>query len=127
LSLVKITPLFKYHKKIFILDGILICHKSWDNLTPLLINAAYIDFTEKMPDECKDQINLSLSPYKFKSCNEATILSQSHKFLPTRLRSGADASTDATESCFLLTILNNAGNLSFNGLFPNQVSNQNLV
>jgi hypothetical protein len=35
--------------------------------------------------------------------------------------SGTEASTVATESCFLLTILNNEENLSFNGWFPNQV------
>jgi hypothetical protein len=35
--------------------------------------------------------------------------------------------TIAIESCFLLTILNNAGNLSLRGLLPSQVSTQNLV
>jgi hypothetical protein len=41
--------------------------------------------------------------------------------------SGDELSICATESCFLLTILNNDGNLSFSGLLPNQVSNQNQV
>ena len=120
LSLVRTTPLFRYHKNIFILVGILICHKSCDTLTPLLINAAYIDFIEYLSDECSPQTKASLSPYKFTSCNEARILCQSLRFVPTRLRwkemfSGTEAITVATESCFLLTILNNEGNLSFNG------------
>jgi hypothetical protein len=121
LSFVKITPLFRYHKNIFILVGILICHISYDTLTPLLINAVYINLIEKLPDECKAQIKASLSPCKFTSCIEATILSQSLRFLPTKLRrkemfNGTDASTLATESYFLLTILNNAGNFIFQWL-----------
>jgi hypothetical protein len=80
--LVKITPLFKYHKNIFILDGILICHKSYDTLTPLLISVTYIDLTENVPDECNAQTNTSLSPYKFTSCKDAIILCQSLRFLP---------------------------------------------
>jgi hypothetical protein len=62
LSLVKITPLFKYHKNTFILEGTLICHKSCDTLTPLFINAAYIDLTEKVPNASNFQTKLSLSP-----------------------------------------------------------------
>ena len=117
LSLVKMTPLFRYHKNILILVVILICHKSCDTLTPLLINAAYKDLTEKLPDECNVQIKTSLSSCKFTSCRDATILCQSLRFRPARLRrkemfSGTDASIFATESCFLLTMLNNAGNLS---------------
>jgi hypothetical protein len=84
--LVKITPLFKYHKNIFILEGILICHKSCDTLTPFLISAAYMDLTEKVPDECNPQTNTSFSPYKFIFCKEATIRCQSLRFLPTKLR-----------------------------------------
>ena len=38
------------------------CHKSCDTLTPLLINAAYMDLTEKLPDECSAQTKTSLSP-----------------------------------------------------------------
>jgi hypothetical protein len=91
-----------------------------------------MDLTEKLPDECKAQTNVSLSPSKFTSCTEATILSQSLKFLPTKLRrkemlSGTEASTLATESYFLLIILNNAGNLSFSGWLPNQASIQKRV
>ena len=132
LSLVRMTPLFKYHKKTFILVGILVCQISCDTLTPLFINAAYIDLTENLPDECIAQTKVSLSPCKYTSCKDATILCQSLKFLPTRLRRkeifrGTDASTLATESCFLLTMLNNEGNLSFSGWFPNQVSVQKQV
>ena len=98
---------------------------------PLLINAAYMDFTEKLQDECNVQTKISLSSCKF-TCKELTILCQSLRFAPTKFRrkeifSGDELSTCATESCFLLTILNNAGNLSFRGLFPTQVSNQNRV
>jgi len=119
-------------QKILIFDGILTCQISCDTLTPLLINAAYIDLTEKVPDELSVQRNLSLSPCKFISCREATILCQSLKFLSTKFRrkeifKGTVARTVATESCFLLAILNNAGNLSFNGLLPNQVSNQKRI
>ena len=103
------------------------CHKSCDTLTPLLINAAYMDLTEKLPDECSAQTKASLSSCKFTSCKEATILCQSLRFVPTKFRrkeifSEDELRTCATESCFLLTILNNAGNLSLRGLFPNQVS-----
>jgi hypothetical protein len=56
LSLVKITPFFRYHKNIFIFVGTLICQISCDIITPLLINAAaYMDLTEKLPDECNAQ------------------------------------------------------------------------
>ena len=120
LSLVRMTPLFKYHKKTFILVGILVCQISCDTQTPLFINAAYIDLTENLPDECIAQTK------------DAIILCQSLKFLPTRLRRKeifrrTDASTLATESCFLLTMLNNEGNLSFSAWFPNQVSVQKQV
>ena len=132
LSLVKITPFYRCHKNIFILVGTLMCHKSCDTLTPLLINATYMDLTEKLPDECSAQTKASLSSCKFTSCKEATILCQSLRFAPTKFRrkeifSADELRTYATESCFLLKILNNAGNLSLRGLFPNQVSTQNRV
>jgi hypothetical protein len=98
----------------------------------LLINAAYMDFTVKLPDAFKPQTKTSLCSTKLTTCKEATILCQTLKFAPTKFRrkeifSGTELSTCATQSCFLLTILNNEGNLSLSGLFPNQVSNQNLV
>ena len=125
-------PLFKYHMKIFILIGNLICQISCDTRTPLLINAAYMDLTVNEPEACKPQTKTSLCSSRFNSCIEATILSQARWFAPTKflrkeIFSGFDSNTFATESCCLLTILNNAGNLSFNGLSPSQVSYQNLV
>ena len=132
LSLVKITPFFRYHKNIFIFVGTLICHKSCDTLTPLLINAAYMDLTVKFPDAFRLQTKTSLCSSRLISCKEATILCQAIKFAPTKFRrkeifSGIVLRTCATDSCFLLTILNNEGNLSLRGLFPNQASIQNLV
>jgi hypothetical protein len=86
LSLVKMTPHFRYHKNILIFIGVLIGHKSCDTLTQLLTNAAYKDLIEKLPDECNVQIKTFLSSCKFTSCRDATILCQSLKFLPARLR-----------------------------------------
>jgi hypothetical protein len=51
LTLVKMTPLFKYHKKTFILIGVLICQISCDTLIPLFVNATYIVLTENLSDE----------------------------------------------------------------------------
>jgi hypothetical protein len=128
LSLVKITPFFRYHKKTLIFIGILICHISCDTLTPLLINAAYMDLTVKLPNVFRPQTKTSLSFSKLISCKEATTLWQSLRFTPTKFQrkeifSGDELSTCApTESCFLLTMSNNAGNLSLRGLFRNQLS-----
>ena len=132
LSFVRITPLFKYHKNIFIFVGTLICHISCSTLTPFLINAAYIELTEKLPDKCKDQTKTSLSSCKFTSYREATILCQSCRFLPAKLRrkemfKGTAARTLATEACFLLSILNNEENLVLSGWLSSQVSIQKRV
>jgi hypothetical protein len=60
--LVKITPFLRYHKKTLILVGILRCQISCETLTPLLINATYMDLIEKLSDECNDHTKVSLSP-----------------------------------------------------------------
>ena len=126
LSLVKIIPFFQT------LYRILICQISCEILIPLLIKAAYMDFNEKLPDEYNAQTKMSLSSCKFTSCREFTVLCQSLRFAPTKFRQkeifgGDELSTYAIESYFLLTILNNAGNISFRGLFSNQVWDQNQV
>jgi hypothetical protein len=86
LSLVKITPFFRYPKNIFIFEGTLICHISCDTLTPLLINVAYMELTEKFPDECNAHRKTSLSSCKFTSCKEVTIMCQFLIFIPTKFR-----------------------------------------
>jgi len=73
LSLVRITPLFKYHMKILIFIGSFVCQTSSDTLTSLLIKAAYIDLTEKTPEAIKPHIKTSLSSVKLTCCTEATI------------------------------------------------------
>lgn len=114
LSLVRITSLFKYHIKILIFIGNFVCQTSCDTLTPLLINASYIDLTVKVPDALKPQTNTSRSWSKLTCCKEATIRCQFIKFLPTKflrkeIFSKGELKTVAMESCFLLTMLNNAG------------------
>jgi hypothetical protein len=112
--------------------GSFVCQISYDTLTPLLINAAYIDLTVKIPEAFKPHTNTSLSYDKLTYCKEATIRFQFDKFASTRflrkeMFSKGELITVAIESCFLLTILNSAGNLSLRGLLLSQVSIQNLV
>jgi hypothetical protein len=77
----------------------------------LLINAAYIDLTVKIPEAFKPHTNTSLSYDKLTCCKEATIRFQFDKFAPTRflrkeMFSKGELITVAIESCFFLTILN---------------------
>jgi hypothetical protein len=123
---VRSTPLFKYHMKTFIFIGSFVCQISCDTLTPLLINAAYIDLTVKTPEAFKPQINSSFSYSKLTCCKEATIRCQFVKFTPTgflrkEIFSTGELITVAIESCFLLTILNNVRNLTLRGLLPSQI------
>jgi hypothetical protein len=132
LFLVKIIPFFRYHMKIFIFIETLICQISCDTLIPLLINTTYMDLTVKLPGAFRPQTNTSLSSSKLTSCKEAIILCQFLRFALTKFQrkeifSEDELRTFATVSCFLLTILNNVGNLSFRGLFLHQLSTQNLV
>ena len=120
LSLVNIILFLGTTKKYFCRNSNLqnIC----DTIMPLLINATYTNFTKKLPDKCNAQTKTSISSCKFRSYKELTILCESLWFKPTKFQrkeifSGNELSTGATEFYFLLTILNNAGNLSFRGLF----------
>jgi hypothetical protein len=113
--------------KTFNFIGSFVCQISCDTLTPLLINAAYIDLIVKIPEAFKPHTNTSLSCDKLTCCKEVTIRFQFDKFAPTRflqkeMFSKEKLITVAIESCFLLTILNNTGNLSLRGLLPSQVS-----
>jgi hypothetical protein len=73
-----------------------------------------MDLTENLPDECSAHTKESLSSCKLKSCKEVTIVCQFLRFAPTKFRlnemfSEIELSTFCTESCFLLTMLNNTG------------------
>jgi hypothetical protein len=119
--------------KTFIFIDSFVCQISCDTLTSLLINAAYIDLIVKAPETFKTHKNTSLSCSKLTCCKEATIRSQLVKFAPTKfllkeiLFSKGELMTVAIVSRFLLTILNNPGNLSLRGLLPSQVSAQKRV
>jgi hypothetical protein len=113
--------------KTFIFIDSFVCQISCDTLTPLLINAAYIDLNVKAPEAFKPHTNTYLSCSKLTCCNEATIRSQFVKFAPTKfllkeIFSKGKLMTVAIVSCFLFTILNNPENLSLRGLLPSQVS-----
>ena len=105
LSLVKTTPLFKYHRKTLILAGILDFQIFCVTWTPLFTRAAYNDLTEYCPVECKDQISWSRPSCKLNSSKEATILFQFLKLFPVNfllkeILRGDELQTWATVSCF---------------------------
>ena len=91
-----------------------------------------MDLTENCPVECRDQIKTFGLYWRFKSVKEDTIMFQSLKFCPTKLLldeilRGIVSKILVTVSCFLWTMLNKEGYLSFSGWLPNHLSSQNLI
>jgi len=77
---------------------------SCDTVTPLLIIAAYMDLTVKVPDAFKLHTKTSFCSDQVMSYTDAKILCQVLKFAPTKILvkeilNGIDLSTCATESC----------------------------
>ena len=106
LSLVRITPLFRYHINIFILRGIFNFHRCLLNCTlPLLISALYIEPTLNVPDWVKFQWKTLALLFKWTWLMRAT--KPCHKvsewplkvFVKDTLR-GTLSNTDATSHAF---------------------------
>jgi hypothetical protein len=111
LSLVRVIPLHKYHRKILIFKGILRFQmKVLLGTTSQYIRALYIEFTVKIPfllalhlktSFCSER--LTDTTFDTRSC-QATRLSPTMALLKETLR-GSVFNTSATTTFFFLTIL----------------------
>ena len=82
LSLVKITPLLKNHKKK--ISGICKRQICWDTLKPILTRCLYMEFTVNSPLLLRSQKNLSHPTYKLMLATFATKLFHSTSLIPTK-------------------------------------------
>jgi hypothetical protein len=133
LSFVKITPLYKYHKKTLILRGSLSFHiKVLYGIASAHNNALYMDLTENNPFWCSPHTK---RPLWFINCTSTTIVTTScHacKLTPTRdllkaTFNGVVDITILTEAPFRLTILYRAGKSDFKGRGLIHASSQNRI
>jgi hypothetical protein len=120
LSFVRITPLFKYQRKILIFRGNFAFQNSpFLEVFSLFIISLYNDCVEKtLFFIC--QMKLSLSLFRLTCSTKDTNLSHSFSLSPTipylkETFSGVELSTLATEAPFFLTILHRSGNFRISG------------
>ena len=133
LSLVRVTPLIKYHIKILILSDNFSFEIIWlCGIILVAVIALYMDRTENSSFCCRDHTKLSLWSYSWISITPATSWCDESKLLATRdLRketfSGIELRTELTKADFFLTMLYRVGYWFFKGSLPSQVSSQNLI
>lgn len=83
LSFVKITPFFKYHKKILIFSGILSFQiMSFLGTTSLYMIALYIELTEKRPFFCISHKKVPFCSVNFIDITFETTSNQAFKYDP---------------------------------------------
>jgi hypothetical protein len=84
LSFVRITPFFRYHRKILIFNGILSFQiKDFLGITPLNISNLCIEFTVNNPSLLIFHMNWSCSLVKLTLATFETMTYQFSKFFPT--------------------------------------------
>jgi hypothetical protein len=131
-SLVNVTPLFKYHKKILILSGTLSFHKNLFCQIFPIIKDEYIDFTVNCPFWVNPYLNTSAFSFDLTWTIFETRLNHWARLSPNKDRlkdtlRGTLLKTDATESCLCRTILNKFGKCCFSGTIPIHLSSQKQV
>jgi hypothetical protein len=132
LSLIRITPLFKYHKNVLILRGNLSFQMSLLCQILPMVMSLYIVRTLKIPFSLSPHLNTSSLSFSLTWAILDTRLYQEWrlslvKHLLKDMFRRTDVNIKATISCLCLPILYRCGYCCFSELLPVYISFQNLI